>query len=64
MELNPCPHCGGKEFQTLPDNHGLVSSKDALDEAGYFGKHTTILPVTVSICTNCEHLALSYSRNY
>ena len=34
----------------------------ALGETGTFGSHTNLLPLTVSICTTCEHLAISFNH--
>lgn len=63
MNLKACPHCGGTHFEGLQGNYGLICMDEkALDESGTFGSHTTLLPLSVSICTNCNHLAISYNH--
>lgn len=64
MQLKPCPHCDGKEFEKVPGNYGLIQMDDhALNEVGVFGKHTNMLPLSLEICKKCEHIAITYNKN-
>lgn len=53
MELNPCPHCGGKNFETVPGDYGIGK----LNDPGL------MLPIKMSSCTNCGHLAIMHDKS-
>lgn len=48
MELNPCPHCGEKHFETIPGDYGIGQVSDP----------TLMLPVSMEACKSCGHLAI------
>lgn len=53
MELKPCPHCGGKEFDQVPGDYGIGKISDP----------TLMLPISMSACKNCGHLAIKHDNS-
>jgi predicted nucleic-acid-binding Zn-ribbon protein len=52
MDLKPCPHCGGKNFESVPGDYGLSK----------LGDISLQLPVKVDACTSCGSLNIRHDK--